>query len=86
MFGAQAAQPKAEFVKDWAADPLTATAADLTGSAGHGAAPAATAASGAWRGCLAGIASEWSPRFSGYVAGAIDAATAGARQALNAVA
>lgn len=79
MFGPQAAQPRAELIKDWATDPLTATAADQDGTAGHGAAPAATAASGIWRGRLLGIASEWSPQFPGYVAGAIDAATLGVR-------
>ncbi|RQZ62325.1 FAD-dependent oxidoreductase [Burkholderia sp. Bp9004] len=84
IFGPQAALPKAELIKDWAADSLTATPADLDGMAGHGAAPAATADSGPWHGCLAGIASEWSPRFPGYVAGAIDAATVSIRHALNA--
>jgi monoamine oxidase len=36
-----------------------------------------TALSGTWRNQLIGIASEWSPEFSGYVAGAVDAARQG---------
>ena len=74
LFGSQAATPKAEFVKDWALDPLTATAADLQSTGQHAQAPASTAPSGPWRGRLTGIASEWSPQFPGYVAGAIEAA------------
>ncbi|UZE26478.1 FAD-dependent oxidoreductase [Pseudomonas sp. B21-056] len=77
MFGPQAGAPKAEFVKDWAAEPFTATEADLTGASQHAAAPSAMAVSGPWRGCLTGIASEWSPQFPGYVAGAVDAADQG---------
>ena len=86
MFGAEAERPKAELIKDWATDPLTATAVDLDGTAGHGAAPKATVASGPWHGRLAGIASEWSARFPGYLAGAVDAATIGVREAIHAAA
>ncbi|QCP54337.1 FAD-binding protein [Trinickia violacea] len=78
MFGPQAAEPRAEVIKDWAADALTATEADLDGTSHqHGAAPAASPASGDWRGRVVGIASEWSPNFSGYLAGAIEAADFG---------
>lgn len=81
LFGPQAATPRAEFIKDWAQDPLTATAADLS-HAGHStSAPQAAPSSGVWQGRLTGIASEWSPQFPGYVAGAIEA-TALAVQAL----
>lgn len=81
LFGPQAAAPRAEFLKDWASDALTATAADLEAGSGdgHGAAPAAAPASGPWRGRLTAIGSEWSPRFPGYVAGAIEAAGRGVR-------
>ncbi|MDB6442814.1 MULTISPECIES: FAD-dependent oxidoreductase [unclassified Pseudomonas] len=73
LFGSQAAEPRADFIKDWAQDPLTATEADL-GSAGHPTStPQAAASSGIWKGRLTGIASEWSPQFPGYVAGAIEA-------------
>ena len=77
LFGPQAAAPRAEFIKDWASDPHTATAADLD-PGGHPAhAPAATAASGVWHGRLTGVASEWSPQFPGYLAGALEAARLG---------
>ncbi len=77
LFGPQAATPRAEVIKDWAQDPCTATAADLDAAVHHGQPPAATAASGPWHGRLTGIASEWSPQFPGYVAGAIEAAGLG---------
>ncbi|TNB81502.1 amine oxidase [Pseudomonas sp. Fig-3] len=77
MFGSQAGTAKAEFLKDWAAEPFTAIAADLMGASQHAVAPAATADSGPWRGCLVGIGSEWSLQFPGYVAGAIDAVSRG---------
>ena len=79
LFGAAAGRPKMEVVKDWALDPLTTVEADLAPSPGHAAAPEATPASGPWQGLLAGIASEWSREFPGYLAGAIDAAAQGAR-------
>lgn len=80
LFGPRASAPKAEIIKDWARDPHTATAADRDAPAqAHGAAPLARAASGIWQGRLTGIASEWSPRFPGYLAGAIEAAGLGVR-------
>ncbi|KVK75975.1 amine oxidase [Burkholderia cepacia] len=77
LFGMQAAMPRIDVVKDWAQDTCTATAADLDGHCLHADAPAATAASGPWRSCLTGIASEWSQQFPGYAAGAIEAAMIG---------
>lgn len=77
LFGSQAATPQAEFLKDWALEPFTSTPADLQGAGQHAQAPASTAASGPWSGCLTGIASEWSPQFAGYVAGAVEAAELG---------
>lgn len=77
LFGPKAATPNAEFVKDWALDPYTATAADVDGAGQHAEVPAATIPSGPWSGRLTGIASEWSPQFPGYVAGAIEAASLG---------
>ena len=77
LFGSQAATPRAEVIKDWALDPYTATAADSEGVSQHGEAPATTASSGPWSGRLTGIASEWSPQFPGYLAGAIEAASLG---------
>ena len=77
LFGSQAATPKAEFIKDWALEPYTTTTADLDGVSQHAQAPAATITSGPWSGRVTGIASEWSPQFPGYVAGAIEAASLG---------
>ena len=77
LFGSQAATPQAEFIKDWALEPFTATADDLQSTGQHAPAPATRAPSGPWRGRPTGIASEWSPQFAGYVAGAIEAAGLG---------
>jgi len=80
LFGPQAAAPHTEYIKDWAQDAHTATPEDLDATSQHAAAPAATVASGPWQGRLTGIASEWSPQFPGYVAGAIEAANLGVRR------
>jgi monoamine oxidase len=77
LFGAQAAAPRMEFLKDRATDPFTATSADWDSVGQHTEAPPATAQSGPWAGRLIGIGSEWSRQFPGYVAGAIEAASNG---------
>lgn len=77
MFGPRATTPMAEFIKDWALDPHTATTADLDSAGHHAEAPIATASSGPWTNRFVGIASEWSAQFPGYVAGAVDAASKG---------
>ena len=77
LFGPQAGSPRAEVIKDWAKEPHTATTADQEAATQHAAPPATTAASGPWRGRVTGIASEWSPQFPGYVAGAVEAARLG---------
>jgi len=46
-------------------------------------APAASAVSGRWCGRLTGIASEWSPQFPGYLAGAVEAARLGVSRYLS---
>jgi monoamine oxidase len=76
LFGSDAAAPAAEFLKDWAADPLTADAADLDAAAHHAEAPAAAVREQPWASRLIGIGSEWSAHFPGYLAGAVDAAEA----------
>lgn len=73
LFGTPAAQPVAETLQDWARELHTATAADLV-DAGHAHAPSGTVSDGPWTGRMFGAASEWSPEYAGYVAGAIDAA------------
>ncbi len=77
LFGPQAATPKADFIKDWARDALTATSADAEVTAGHGAPPQSGVSEGDWKGRVIGVASEWSAQFPGYVAGAIEAARLG---------
>jgi monoamine oxidase len=82
LFGPQAALPKAEFIKDWAQDPYTATPTDLGGDVHH-ASPVASVSTGPWHGRLTGIAAEWPPQFPGYVAGAIEAASLGVQTLLE---
>jgi monoamine oxidase len=77
LFGPEAANPVVEFLKDWAVDSLTATALDSTGGGEHPLAPPVTPDSGPWQQRVIGIASEWSPGFPGYLAGAIEAAAVG---------
>jgi monoamine oxidase len=77
LFGPLAEVPKADFIKDWARDPYTATADDIDGTLQHLTAAAANASQEPWSGCLTGIASEWSAQFPGYIAGAVEAAAAG---------
>ncbi len=84
LFGAEALQPSAEWIKDWSQDAYTASAADSEGAAGHPTAPAMAAHEGPWQACLLGIGSEWSTQFPGYVAGAVDAANQGVQAALAA--
>lgn len=74
LFGPQAAAPVADVIQDWAFDPLTATAQDQIADGQHPVTPTALIMEGEWCGCLRGIASEWSPEFPGYLAGAVDAA------------
>lgn len=81
LFGPQAAHPQAEFIKDWSRDPLTATKLDVAGY--HHPAPPARAADGPWRDSLAGVGSEWSPQFPGYLAGAVEAAGLGVEAMLG---
>lgn len=82
LYGPDAAYPCAEFIKDWAADPFTATSRDLSLQAGHSV-PPALVDDGPWRHAVTGIASEWSTAFPGYLAGAIDAAAEGVQRILN---
>lgn len=84
LFGDRAATPVADALKDWAADPLTATDDDQDPSGQHADAPPAAADGGPWQGRLTGIGSEWSPQFPGYLAGAVDAALRGVQRALDA--
>lgn len=82
LFGQDAAEPEAEYLKDWAADPFTATELDLLQEAGH-TVPEQLPAHGEWSGKLTGVASEWSVPFSGYLAGAIDSSSKGVQRWLQ---
>lgn len=73
IFGPQASAPRATLLKDWAADPLTATAADSV-AGGHIGPSDRPWVSGPWRERLALAGSETSPSEPGYLAGAIVAA------------
>ena len=79
LFGEQADSPKAEYLKDWAQEPFTATATDANSDGQHATAPISKALSGVWANSLSGIGSEWSAQFPGYIAGAIDAASIGVK-------
>ena len=83
LFGAQAANPQQEFIRDWAREPYTSTAEDLQQGGHHAQAPPSGPETGPWHGRISGIASEWSAQFPGYLAGAIDAADLGVRGLLN---
>ena len=83
LFGPRAATPLADTLKDWAQDPCTATTDDWYDGGQHGHAPAGSPSSGPWQGCLTGIASEWSPQFPGYLAGAVEAAQRGVQDVLR---
>ncbi|MBH5329935.1 FAD-dependent oxidoreductase [Eikenella sp. S3360] len=78
LFGEEAqSRLQTAFIKDWAAEPLTAAPADLSGSPDHPHAPRNAPASGAWAGRLTGVSAEFSPNFPGYLAGAVEAVRLG---------
>lgn len=83
LFGPEAAHPLAEWIADWSQSPLTATPDDALADGSHPHPPPGTVDSGPWAQRLQGIASEWSPSHCGYVAGAIEAASAGVAQLLR---
>ncbi|MBN3785376.1 FAD-dependent oxidoreductase [Burkholderia sp. Ac-20353] len=84
LFGPAAATPVADFIKDWASDPYTATYDDAVGALPQHEIAAPQVPQGPWSVRLTGIASEWSRPFPGYVAGAIDAAARGVQALISA--
>ncbi|URX63704.1 FAD-dependent oxidoreductase [Luteibacter anthropi] len=82
LFGEQAAKPRAEYLKDWACDALTATEDDQMATGHHEPAVSISRVDAPWHAVMAGIASEWSPSMPGYIAGAIEAADHGVDVAL----
>lgn len=81
IFGVEALSPRATLYKDWAADPLTATAADLV-SSGH-AAFSPMWVHGPWGEVLSLAGSETSPSEPGYLAGAAEASARAAAALLT---
>ncbi len=79
LFGAPAGQPTATLLKDWAADPLTATADDQS-AGGHPEPAAEPWITGAWHDRIVLAGSETSPVAPGYLAGAVDAAQLAVQQ------
>lgn len=77
LFGPQAAEPTMTYFKDWALDPLTATASDWRAGPHHTEAPWQRAVGAPWTDHLIGIGSEWSTNYPGYLAGALEAANLG---------
>jgi monoamine oxidase len=77
LFGDEAGRPKDEFLKDWAADPCTAVVGDENPDVDHPVPPPRMSTEAPWGNRLIGIASEWSPNFPGYMAGAVEAARLG---------
>jgi monoamine oxidase len=78
LFGPAAASPRATLIKDWASDPFTATALDLT-APGHPMPPAAELVSGPWADRLTLACSETSLTEPGYLAGAVEASSRAVR-------
>ena len=73
LFGPEAGRPRATLLKDWAADPLTATAADRS-PGGHPEPSRTPWVNGVWKDRLFLAGSETSATAPGYLAGAIAAA------------
>ncbi|WWC86539.1 uncharacterized protein L201_001416 [Kwoniella dendrophila CBS 6074] len=79
LFGKEAADVKVDMIKDWSSNTYTATEEDLLPPKGHGhgRAPPNIPDDGDWKNRLVGIGSEWSLKYPGFIAGAIDAAQHG---------
>jgi monoamine oxidase len=82
LFGPEAANPVATLFKDWAADPLTATAADQA-AGGHPSPDRRPWVGGDWQKHISLAGSETSSSEPGYLAGAVDAAERAVAQLLN---
>lgn len=82
LFGLEAANPVATLFKDWAADPLTATAADQA-AGGHPSPDRRPWVGGDWQKHISLAGSETSSSEPGYLAGAVDAAERAVAELLN---
>jgi len=79
IFGPQAQDPEALYLKDWAFDPQTAVAADHMPLRAHPEYGKPAALSGLWQGRLMFAGTETAPEFGGYLEGAL----ASAQEALD---
>jgi monoamine oxidase len=84
LFGPAALQPTATLLKDWAADPFTATAADRIAT-GHPVPDPAPWVTGPWQEVLTLGGSETSPSEPGYLAGAVVAAAQAVTHVLGSI-
>jgi len=82
MFGPQAASPRATLFKDWAEDPLTATADDRQ-AGGHPSPDRRPWVSLKWQDYISLAGSETSLSEPGYLAGAVEAATRTANEIIS---
>ncbi len=74
LFGPQAAEPTKLYVKDWAFDPQTSTAADQAPLYAHPTYGLPRAMVGLWDDRLHFGGTEVAPKFGGYIEGALEAA------------
>lgn len=74
LFGAQAAEPKALYIKDWAFDRHTATEADKAPLFAHPTYGLPGTMSRLWQNDLLFAGTEVAPQFGGYLEGALEAA------------
>lgn len=84
LFGEQAGSPSQELIKDWTKSPFTASESDNNPNISHPFAGQNGVSQGDWQNNLWGVASEWSPNFGGYLAGAIEAVDMALSQLLGA--
>lgn len=74
LFGTEAAEPRHLYVKDWAFDPFTATAADQQPLYAHPTYGMPSVLTDLWPGKLHFSGTEVAPQFGGYLEGALEAA------------
>ncbi len=74
LFGAEAAEPKTLFVKDWAFDPFTSIEADQQPLYAHPQYGLPHAMTRLWDGRLIFGGTEVAPQFGGYIEGALESA------------
>jgi monoamine oxidase len=74
LFGPEAANPTKLYIKDWAFDPYTSTAADLAPLYAHPTYGLPQTMRGLWDNTLHFAGTEVAPEFGGYIEGALEAA------------